>query len=637
MNNSISVNKLLALGALLCSGMSALMAMRELNHLYIVLFLIIATVGFVIEFKKLPAPPRTVINVFSATLLVVILSQLSYNYIIEPFMKIILTMTAVKMLEKKFARDYMQLLLLSLLMLICHAMVSIDKEFALYCFGGGMLWAFIMMLCSWQAKDYHAVIPLKNLLQLFSRLSVIFLLMLPLCLLMFVIAPRIRSPFLAVHGSQRIAHIGFSDQVSLGDVSEIQRNNRLAFRAEVEKQPSVPYWRGVVLDLFDGRMWISSQSPRYSGYIITTDENIVKQEIFLEPGRRRHLFALDTPVSVSNIQAHVTGDGIIIYRGRNDGRRLQYTAISAVSDVMRMEGANFRRRRYLNLPNNFIPELRNEVERITRGLNQSQKISAILDYLSPPNFEYSLADLPTVPNALEHFIFVSRRGNCEFFASAMGVMLRMGGIPSRLVGGYRGGIYNEAGGHYSVFEESAHVWVELWDEENTSWVRYDPTPHSSLYGAISGNFGFWAAYLDLLDSHWTKFVLNYNLEIQGEMISSMMNIISNPEAFDFTGFFERLPLIFGVTGLIIIVIYFLRKMQNRNEAEVLLRRFILAMKRKGFDKHKSEGLREFSNQLPEHEKTKAMPFVECFEEHYYKEKNFDKAVVKILKENLTKL
>ncbi|MCL2768134.1 MAG: DUF3488 and transglutaminase-like domain-containing protein, partial [Synergistaceae bacterium] len=432
---------------------------------------------------------------------------------------------------------------------------------------------------------------------------------------------------------QGIPQIGFTDQVSLGDVSEIQKNNRLAFRAEVGRQLFTPYWRGVVLDSFNGSVWTSSQNQRRSSNIFS-GENAVEQEIYIEPGRHRYLFALDTPVSVSRVEARVTENGVIIYDGRNDGRRFQYTAISMPPGVLRMDSANLRRSRYLSLPNYFIPELRDEVERITGGLDHFQKISAILNYLSEPNYEYSLTDLPTAPNALSHFIFVSKKGNCEFFASAMGVMLRMAGIPSRLVGGYRGGVYNDAGGYYSVYEESAHVWVELWDEVNTSWVRYDPTPYSIAFGSGSDVFGFWEAYLDLLDYQWSKFVMNYDLEIQRELIVSVRNIISNPGAYDYASFFQHLPLILGITGLIIISIYFLRKIEKRNDGEALLHKFILAMKRKGFHKHRSEGLREFSNHLPENERIKAMPFIERFEEHYYKEKEFDKTAVKALKENL---
>ncbi|MCL1941582.1 MAG: DUF3488 and transglutaminase-like domain-containing protein [Synergistaceae bacterium] len=570
-------------------------------------------------------------------LIAVILSQFRRNYIIEPFMEVILAMTAVKMLEKKSARDYMQLLLLSLMMLICYAMIYLDKEFVLYCFGQGIISIFIMTLCSWQTKEPHAAISLSNLTQLFYRLISIFAMMLPLCVLMFIIAPRIRSPFFGVFGTQGISQVGFSDQVVLGGVSEVQKNNKLAFRAEMPQQPLTPYWRGVALDMFDGRMWIASQSSMRLRHVFT-NEKAVRQEVYLEPGRRRYLFAMDTPVSVSNVQAQINANGIIIYNGINDGRRLQYSAVSVSSAAMRMDSTNFNKRRYLALPPDFIPRLKFEVERITEGLGHAQKISAILNYLSPPNYEYALTDMPNTPNALEHFLFVSKKGNCEFFASAMGVMLRMAGIPARLVGGYKGGMYNDAGGYYAVFEEYAHVWVESWDEERFSWMRHDPTPYSPFDGSDLENYGFWEAYLDLLDYQWIKFVLNYNLELQGEVFSSVRNIINNPGSLDFSGFaIERLPLAAGVIVAIILGLYFIRRTMKRNAGETLARKFISIMKRKGFDKHKSEGLREFSSRLPEREKIKAMAFVERFEVFYYKEKEFDKAAVGILKERLKRI
>jgi transglutaminase-like putative cysteine protease len=453
---------------------------------------------------------------------------------------------------------------------------------------------------------------------------------------MFITAPRIRSPFFGILGSQGTSQVGFSDQVSLGGVSEIQKNNRLAFRAEMAKRPLTPYWRGVVMDSFDGKTWVSTPNPMRSNHVYSIN-NLVKQEIYLEPGRRRYLFALDIPVSVLKVDAQISGNGVIVYNGRNDGRRLQYAAVSAPSNTLTIANANFRRRRYLELPPDFIPKLRDEVIRITEGLDQSEKITAILNYLSPPNYEYSLTEISDVPNALEHFMFVNKKGNCEFFASAMGVMLRMAGIPSRLVGGYKGGMYNEAGGYYAVFEESAHVWVELWDQKNTSWIRYDPTPYSDSVGWSLDDYGFFEAYLDLLDYQWTKFVLNYNLEIQVEVMQSIKEIISKPSISDFDEFFEHLPLVFGVAVLIIALVYFAGKVTTKDKSKALVHNFIRIMKRKGFNKHKSEGLQEFSDRLPINERIKVMPFVERFEDYYYNEKEFDEKTVKFLKETLMTL
>lgn len=636
MNNYVSINKLLAISALMCSILSAVMSSGELNPIYLIMFFVTVIVGLSMEFKYLPALSRKIINLCALALLVIILSQLRSNNIIEPFMKVILAMTAVKMLENKTARDYMQMLLLSLMMLICYAMVSVDKSFILFCFGEGIICSFVMVLSAWLTKDPNAEISYSNLMQLFSRLLFMFILMIPLCLIMFIIAPRVRSPFFGVHGSQGISQVGFTDQVRLGGVSEVQKNNKLAFRAEMDRQAFTPYWRGVVLDSFDGRTWISlpnqTRQRQASG-----KRNPVKQKIYLEPGRRRYLFALDIPVSVLNVNAEVLGSGVIVYRGRNDGRRLQYTAFSTPSSVIPMERESFRRRRYMELPPNYIPKLENEVEKLTEGLDNPGKVAAILSYLSPPNFVYSLTEMSDGSNALENFIFENKKGNCEFFASAMGVMLRMAGIPSRLVGGFKGGIYNDAGGYYAVFEEFAHVWVELWDEERASWIRYDPTPYSPEDDWNMDDYGFFEAYFDLLDYQWTKFVLNYNLEIQGEVIQSVKDIISNPNSSDFDGFIEYIPIVSGVVVFLILCIYVVRGITTEDKSRVLINIFTRIMKRKGYSKHKSEGLREFSSRLPVHEKIKAMPFIERFEEYYYKEKEFDEKTVRILTENLKTL
>ena len=635
MNNSISISKLLASAMFLCAILSAVMASAELSTIYIVLFLVSISVGLAMEFNYLHFPSRVIINVTALVLLVLILLQIRMNFIIEPFMRVTLAITAVKMIEKKTARDYMQMILLSLMMLTCYSMVSINISFIFYCIVEGIICSLIMMLSAWYTKDPNAKVTFRNLLKLFSRLLFMFLLMIPLGLLMFATAPRLRTPFLETYSSRGANQLGFSDHVTLGDSSGIQRNTKLAFRAEVEKRPMTPYWRGIVMDSFNGRMWLPSTSN--AGQIrYLPSKNMVKQEIYLEPGRHRYLFALDVPVEIVNANASLNANGVIFHRRQNANTRLQYSVVSAPANTIIVNSEDlFRRRSYLELPKNYIPRLRDETERITKGLNRSEKISAILNYLSPPNYEYSLTGLSDVDNALEHFLFVNKKGHCEFFASAMGVMLRMAGIPSRIVGGYKGGTYNEAGGYYSVFEASAHVWVEIWDPESTSWVRYDPTPYSPD-GDWSLDYGFFEAFFDLMDYQWTKFVLNYDMGVQRDILQSMRNIITEIANLDVSSVYFL--IIFGVIVVAIILgIYFVYKIVTANKSRVLLHNFILIMKRKGFSKHKSEGLREFSARLPSHEKIKAMPFIERFEEYYYKEKEFDKLTVKFLKESLRTL
>ena len=373
----------------------------------------------------------------------------------------------------------------------------------------------------------------------------------------------------------------------------------------------------------------------------------VRQEIFLEPGNRGYLLALDQPVSVTGVEAVSRGNGVYQYRSPNVGRRLQYEAVSVISSLMRPADANFPRARYLSFPPDFIPRLQTVVVDLTRGLDDRQKAEAVMRYLAPPAFEYSLEGLPSDPrSALENFIFTGRRGNCEYFASAMGVMLRMANVPARLVTGYRGGIYNSAGGYYIVQEEMAHVWVEAWDEAAGAWQRYDPTP---IGGAFSENAGFsaWELYLDMLDYQWSRLVVNYNWETQSELLQSLREVIRNPRASLTPTRDGMMRLgsalsgpVFILAGVVacVALFYFVRYWKNRSPERVLLGAFSRAMKRRGYVRHESEGLEEFLARVDDEELRRiAQPFVWRFEEFWYRDMAMDADARRYLTKEIEKI
>jgi transglutaminase-like putative cysteine protease len=461
--------------------------------------------------------------------------------------------------------------------------------------------------------------------------------------------PRVAAPVFGVRGQYGTVSTGFSDQVQPGDATSIQSSKRLAFRAAMAPLPEnrTPYWRGMVLDMFEGRMWIAARGESgRQAFIPDRDAPRVEQEIFLEPGNRGVLFALDQPVSVSGVEALDRGDGMYLYQSRSVGRRLQYEAVSRLSSRMRPVDPNFDKSRTLLLPPGFIPRLRPIVSDMTRGMSDREKAEAIMGYLAPPAFEYSLSGLPSDPrNAVEQFIFTSRRGNCEYFAFAMGVMLRMAGVPSRLVSGYMGGVYNDVGGYYIVQEDKAHVWVEAWDEEAGAWVRYDPTPAGGA-GAADGLSSL-EFYLDMLDYQWSKLVVNYNWEVQADLLQDLREILRNPRASltpTGDGLRRMGSALSGIvtTGAVIALcaglFCLLRGFRNRQPEIMLLRRFLSVMKRCGYVRHESEGLEEFLARVGDEKlRILALPFVRRFEEFYYRDGAASAALRGALQDRLRKI
>ncbi len=643
-STGISLKFLLNAAATVCAMLSFFMGQEAVGPLYTLGFLVLLSVAVVIEWMGLPHPPRLLVNLATVAALLTIFARVRRNYIVEAFVEAVLLMTAVKMLEKKESRDYVQIAALSLAMVVSYAMLSVEKTFIVYCFGLALLCTLILILAAWLAGDPDARLSGREVGQVALRTFGLFGMMLPLSLLLFFVSPRTASPLFGARRQYGIATTGFSDQVQLGDATSIQSSKRLAFRAVMEplNEARTPYWRGSVLGIFEGRFWLASSGRGDRGdFIPDADAPRIAQQIFLEPGNRGYLFALDQPLSVSGVDAAYRGDGVYRDRSRAVGRRLQYEAVSVLSPRMKPVDPDFPGTRYLTFPADFIPRLQAVVAELTRGMNDRQKAEAIMGYLAPPAFGYSLEGLPPDPqNALEHFLFTGRKGNCEYFASAMGVMLRMAGVPARLVTGYRGGVYNSAGGYYIVQEELAHVWVEAWDGEAAAWVRCDPTPPG---GALAGAAGFntWELYLDMLDYQWSRLVVNYTWETQAELIQSFREAVSNPRASltPTRDGMMRLGSALSVPSFVLsgvvacfAVFYLTRYLRRRRPEIVLLRAFERAMRRRGYVRHESEGLGEFLDRVDDPQlRSLAQPFVRRFEEFWYRDRPMDADTRKALR------
>jgi len=644
----VKVKAVLDVTVALLAALVFFMAYEQIGQLYAIGFLVLIMVAFLMEWRGLGHPPRLLINLAASAALLVIFTRVRRNYIVEALMEALLLMTAVKMLEDKRSRDYVQIAALGLATVVSYAMLSVEKTFIIYCFGMALVSTIVLLLSTWFDKDESATVSYSELRQLLIQGGAIFCLMSPLCLLLFFGLPRAATPLFGMRGAYGSTVTGFSDQVRLGDAGSIQTNNKRAFRAEMEQLKTLsPYWRGMVLDIFDGNLWVSSRnsSRNFSGrgpFIPDPNAPRVVQDISLEPGNRGYLFALDQPISVTGTDVIPDGEGSFRYRGPGVGRRLQYQAVSVVSSRMKPLSGQLNRRRYLLLPDNFMPALEALVTDITRGRNDGEKVSEIMKFLSSPEFTYSLDELPSGRNALERFIFESKKGNCEYFGSAMGVMLRMAGVPARLVAGYRGGLYNDSGGYYIVQERDAHIWVEAWDETTGVWVRHDPTPTGGAGGGVTLNT--LELYMDFLDYQWSKLVVNYSLETQLDIIQNLREIIRNPRASltpTRDGFRRIGDALSGPAVVLAVLVacgalfYAVRSIRDRRPEIVLLHKFLRVMRRNGYRKHESEGLSEFLERVDDASlRAAAIPFVREFEELYFKDTVIDASARRRLKAHI---
>lgn len=366
------------------------------------------------------------------------------------------------------------------------------------------------------------------------RIAALSSVMLALSALVFAAFPRVSRNWMTRTVTQTVSVVGFSDRVSIGEHgSRILSNPEVVLRVEfpevVPQDMRALYWRGRSYDYFDGASW--RRSPDVPRTLATTAFYAARW-----PGDRitQRIFAtvLDVPVifglhpvlfvqSQSRMRPLADNAGDLWYYG---GGAPTYTTISAAAapspEALRaaygedVRGAQY----YLQLP-----ELPARIHALADSLTRFQptlydSVRAVQQWLRT-NFRYTL-DLPASAReaTLDHFLFARRAGHCEYFSTALVVMLRSVGIPARNVNGFLGGRWNEFGQFLSVTQNEAHSWAEVWFPRY-GWVTFDGTPAANVDVAQQGESWFspLRTFFDGFEHRWNKWVLEYNLETQTQL------------------------------------------------------------------------------------------------------------------------
>ena len=322
----------------------------------------------------------------------------------------------------------------------------------------------------------------------------------PLVLLLFVIFPRIQGHFLHRFGGSTAGVMGMSEHLQPGSFSSLAGSDDPAFRVQIENGVMLPqtqlYWRGLVLDVCDASMTWSAgkQIQRTNGGVPkpSAGSHRIKQLITQYSQGERWLFALDRPVGIlspSSIDAVLT-DSDVLQSTKPEIANIVYHAVSETNPAP-PERDVAAAQEFLSLP----PDVSEKVRTLAKswrpaGRSDEEVIHAALQFFRTGGFSYTLhPDLLPTHNALDAFIFQSRRGFCEHYAAAFSTMMRVAGLPARIVVGYQGGEFNSAWGRYYLIRQSdAHAWSEVY-VKGKGWQREDPTavvaPERVSYGAES--------------------------------------------------------------------------------------------------------------------------------------------------------
>jgi len=377
-----------------------------------------------------------------------------------------------------------------------------------------------------------------------TLLLLIFMLALPL----FLIAPRSGAAALTRNGGPLQKFSGFSENVTLGQIGQLKLTDGIVMRVRVdETQPLRDLrWRGVALDEFTGLGWRKSPQARQLDVIVekggffkvdTTEapHRLTTQTFFLEPLESPVLFAAPRVVALQGDLPFVRVDeeGSVQSR-RHDFERLMYKALSDTTEPRMDQLRNDLRPlpvsyyRYLQVPDRLDPRigpLATSIMLHANANNRYDTAKAIESYLQR-EYAYSLDMKASGPDPVADFLFNVKAGHCEYFASAMVMLLRTHGIASRLVNGFVSGEYNDAADAYTVRQFDAHSWVEVYFPDTGAWVTFDPTPPAGRTEPV--RTGFTAQlqkYGEALELLWVQYVVGYDKQEQRTLATSLHNRI----------------------------------------------------------------------------------------------------------------
>ncbi len=371
---------------------------------------------------------------------------------------------------------------------------------------------------------------------------------------LFYTVPRFESGFLS--RPRQFQQVGFTEEVELATFGRVFSDSTVVMKVEMPQfpagYPGELYWRAMALDYYDGRRWQKIRPRRESGVTRTyefsrdgdgvfearalpPDIELIEQVVYLDLHDTTYLFGLpDIKRLIGDFEAVIWDrydeswslprlwQGSLRYRVYSvppdiDPEELRHSSVLYPPGYVRY---------YVEqLPADLDGRIYSLATDITRrATNPYDKALAVQSYLQK-NYLYRLAAFPDRGGSpLEEFLLNSRAGHCEFFATAMVVLLRCAGVPARIATGFRGGEWNEFGRFYAIRQDFAHVWVEVLFPD-FGWVAFDPSPAApdtelprSWWVAAKS---FLSQYTLALQMKWYKYVIGYDRENQWALVRTV--------------------------------------------------------------------------------------------------------------------
>jgi transglutaminase-like putative cysteine protease len=538
----------------------------------------------------------------------------------------LLLLLALKLLEMRATRDVFVVVFLCFFILLTQFMHSQALPVALMTLGAVLALFFVLVSVSLKADD----LPAARKLRLVGTIA---LKAAPLAAALFVLFPRVEGPLWGMPRDAFAGATGLSNSMSPGGISRLLESEAIAFRVRFAAAPPENkhlYWRGPVLGSFDGRTW-SPLAPRVAALpplrVDGDPASVVDHSVTLEPNHRDWLFALELPARLpeaGELRPRASPDGQLL-ADRPIASRLRYDARSFIRFSFGLNETERSLRNWLALPAGFNPrtlqfaaDLRARLDAEGGGApadRDARAVDAVIEHFRGGGFRYTLEPPLLGRDSVDEFLFGSRLGFCEHYASAFVVLMRALEVPARVVTGYQGGELNPVDGFLTVRQSDAHAWAEVW-LAGRGWTRVDPTAvvapvrieqglrelarqagSGPLIEIGAGTGAGWVRMVqrlrfnwEALENSWNQWVLTYSAQQQMDLLDRL----------GFEPDWRVLGILLALAVSIIaavLAVFSLRHRVRRDPLAELETGFRLRLERAGLRFGPTDGLRALGSRL----------------------------------------
>jgi len=547
--------------------------------------------------------PRWMNYIFLATGLVIVVSEYS-GVIGKDFgVSLLVAMLALKILEIKTYRDAYVLLFLTGFMLVTHFLYTQEMFIAFYVF----TLTFLMLFLFLWFNQLHQKISFHRLFLTIVKIS---FQAIPVMVILFVFFPRLDGPLWGFDQQTGLAVTGISGNISPGSISQLSKSSATAFRVKFDDADKIPepeqrYWRGPVIIETDGVNWKAEEKPLAAEIRYQAAGEPVSYQITTEASNQHWVFALDLPATIPE-QTFVTRDYAV--RSKEKIQKRTTYNFTSYPEYLANTTSTEQLDAALSLPGGITDRMQQFVDTLKLGSSSNEDfVQSVLNHFNTENFIYTLSPPPLTANPADEFLFETRKGFCEHYATSFVLLMRIAGIPARVVAGYQGGEWNSAGNHLIVRQSDAHAWTEIWLGDK-GWVRIDPTtavaperiersidPEQFQEGApvifkissqgMFGSFLKQAVFMaDALDLNWHRWVVGFSRERQNYFLRST--------GLDFLEGYKLGLSAIGLSFLAIIIMLILFRgkiIDRRDPAKKLWDKFIHKLNKRGVSCKPADG------------------------------------------------